>query len=270
MTAAAIPDPLPDLRRRIAAIGSDGGVRALAAAPVPVPLGHAGVDRALGGGLLRTGLHELQPATPGDAGAATGFALACAARLAGPRPWLWVRQDQAGREAGEPYGPGLAALGLAPEALTLVAARDAAGVLRAAEEGLRCRGLGAVLAEPWGDPRALDMTALRRLVLAAEAGVPALLLRSGGHGGPSGALTRWTLAAAPGAPQPARGIGLPAVVATLSRCRQPGAGGGGILSWTLEWNPDERLFREPAPARPGAAAAGDRPAATAAGLRHAG
>jgi protein ImuA len=255
------------LRERIAAIGSDGRLRALEAEGTDglATLGHAPADRALGGGLRRGGLHEVRPAEPGDAPAATGFALACVARFrTGSQPWLWVRQDLAGRETGEPYGPGLAALGLDPGRLVLLAAADARDVLRAAEEGVRCPALAAVLVEPWGDPRALDLTALRRLALAAEdSGVPALLLRNGGHGGPAGAVTRWRVGAAASRPLPALGrlpgLGFPVVAATLERNRQQGGLGDGG-SWIMEWSPDERAFGSP---RAGDTAAGPRPDAPA-------
>ena len=274
MSAPANSVLLPALRDRVAAIGADGRARALEApggAPV-VPLGHAGADRLLGGGLRRGAVHEVRPAAAGDAAAATGFALACAARFsrAGglPRPWLWVRQDLAGRETGEPYGPGLAAFGLDPGALMIVAVADARDVLRAAEEGLRCRALGLVMVEPWGDPKALDLTAARRLALTAEAsGVPALMLRTGAHAGPPGAATRWSVAAAPSRPLPSlgrlSGLGRPAFAAALERLRQPGCIGEGG-SWTMEWDPDEHLLRDPvAPARARPAASADGPAAPA-------
>ena len=272
MTVSASIPLYASLRERIAAIGSDGRMRALESGgdDRTVPLGHALADRILGGGLKRGALHEMRHAEPGDAPAATGFALACVARLGagGARPWMWVRQDLAGRETGEPYGPGLAALGLDPARLVILAAADARDVLRAAEEGVRCAALAAVLVEPWGDPRALDLTALRRLSLTAEeSGVPVLLLRSGAHGGPAGAVTRWRVAAAPSRPLASLGrlpgLGHPAFAATLERNRQQGGLGEGG-SWIMEWSPDERAF---APPRPGyaagytqAGAPGDTPA----------
>jgi protein ImuA len=274
MSAPANSVLLPALRDRVAAIDADGRARALEApgGASVAPLGHAGADRVLGGGLRRGAVHEVRPAAAGDAAAATGFALACAARFsrAGglPRPWLWVRQDLAGRETGEPYGPGLAAFGLDPGALLIVAVADARDVLRAAEEGLRCRALGLVLVEPWGDPKALDLTAARRLALTAEAsGVPALMLRTGAHAGPPGAATRWSVAAAPSRPLASLGrlpgLGKPAFAVALERLRQPGSIGEGG-SWTMEWDPDEHLLRDPvAPARARPAASADGPAAPA-------
>jgi protein ImuA len=281
MTVSASTPLYASLRERIAAIGSDGRMRALESGMDDrrVALGHALADHVLGGGLKRGALHEMRHDEPGDAPAATGFALACVARLGdgGSRPWMWVRQDLAGRETGEPYGPGLAALGLDPSRLVILAAADARDVLRAAEEGVRCAALAAVLVEPWGDPRALDLTALRRLALAAEeSGVPVLLLRNGAHGGPAGAVTRWRIAAAPSLPLASLGrlpgLGHPAFAATLERNRQQGGLGEGG-SWIMEWSPDEHAFAPPRPgygsahaaalpaAGPGPAVPADGPAA---------
>jgi protein ImuA len=66
------------------------------------------------------------------------------------------------------------------------------------EEGLRCSALSCVIGEIWGDPRALDFTATRRLAVAAERfGVAAYLIRLGGHANLSGARMRWRIASAP-------------------------------------------------------------------------
>jgi protein ImuA len=55
-----------------------------------------------------------------------------------------------------------------------------------------------VIGEVWGDPRALDFTATRRLAVAAErSGVPAWLVRLGGTANLSGARMRWRVASAP-------------------------------------------------------------------------
>jgi protein ImuA len=256
---------LASLRERIAAIGKDGRSGALGGQAWRdlVPLGHGAADATLGGGLRRGALHELVPAAPGDAPAAAGFALGFAARFgAARRPWFWVRQDMAAQEAGELYGPGLAGFGLDPARLTIVAAADAQDVLRAGEEALRCPSLAAVLLEPWGDPKVMDLTASRRLVLAAEAsGVPALLLRCGASGVPLAASTRWRIAAAVSAAPAGLGPGHPVVEAALERSRTGRTG-----SWTLEWNAHERIFRLPAahPLPGHAASAGRPPAAPAA------
>ena len=71
------------------------------------------------------------------------------------------------------------------------------------EEGLRCAALSAVIGELWGDPRALDFTATRRLAVAAErSGVPCWLVRLGGTANLSGARMRWRIASAPSLANP--------------------------------------------------------------------
>jgi protein ImuA len=201
---------LAGLRARIRTLeqGAPAG-----AGSATVSLG-AALDQALPwGGLPPAGLHEIlgEPG-PGGLSPATGFAAWLAARIAGPAGFiLWCRP--AGAEA-RLYGPGLAAVGLDAGRLLLVAARSPAGLLWAAEEGLRSQALAAVVVEG----AAPDLTAQRRLQLAAQAGgAAALLLRaqpvkaaetrasapSGAsaqmptHAGAQAALTRWRISAAP-------------------------------------------------------------------------
>ncbi|MEW9855539.1 hypothetical protein [Novosphingobium sp. M1R2S20] len=111
------------------------------------------------------------------------------------RAWLWVQDREAQRRTGQPYRPGL------PRALRHrlihVAARTAEDALFALEEGLRCRELAFVMGEITGNPRALDMTASRRLSLAAEKyGVPLWLVRLDAHRDLSSARQRWAVRAA--------------------------------------------------------------------------
>ena len=123
-------------------------------------------------------------------GGATGFLLA---QLPRGKPLLWVQERMAMLEAGRIYPPGLGV-----SELIHVHARDARAALWAMEEGLRCAALGAVIGEIWGDPKALDFTATRRLAVAAErSGVPAWLVRFGGMANLSGARMRWRVASAP-------------------------------------------------------------------------
>ena len=151
-------------------------------------------------------LGELFAASPRDGGA-TGFLLAQLGPLSRERPLLWVQERMAILEAGRIYPPGLGAQGLGAQGLGAqgfgpdlihVEARDARAALWAMEEGLRCSALGGVIGELWGDPRALDFTATRRLAVAAErSGVPAWLVRFGGTANLSGARMRWRVASAP-------------------------------------------------------------------------
>ncbi len=214
--------------------------RGRAAERPAVPLGLPELDRALGGGLPAAALHELL-GHPQE-GAMTGFALALLARLLGDpvnegRPALWC-----GRRL-DLYGPGLAAF-LDPRRLILVEVAKPADLLWAMEEGLRCPGLAAVV----GELDRLDLTAGRRLQLAAEAGgVTGLVLRgrsgmAAAEIGASAATTRWRIAAAP-APE-LRGFAgpVPRSLASawggsacwrveLLRCR-----GGRPQDWMVEWH----------------------------------
>jgi protein ImuA len=104
-------------------------------------------------------------------------------------------------ESGRVHPPGLTLSGLPSSDLIHVEARDARSALWAMEEGLRCAALGGVIGELWGDPRALDFTATRRLAVAAErSGVPCWLVRLGGTANLSGARMRWRIASAPSLP----------------------------------------------------------------------
>ncbi len=139
-------------------------------------------------------LSELFASSPRDGGA-TGFLLA---QLPRGKPLLWVQERMAMLEAGRIYPPGLGI-----RELIHVDARDARDALWAMEEGLRCSALGAVIGELWGDPKALDFTATRRLAVAAERnGVAAYLIRLGGHANLSGARMRWRVASAPSIAHP--------------------------------------------------------------------
>jgi protein ImuA len=89
----------------------------------------------------------------------------------------------------------------------------------------------------------LDLTASRRLSLAAEkSGVPLLLLRMNAEPVPSAAETRWRVAAAPSHALPGNAPGMPCFDVELLRCRSRPAG----QSWRLEWDRDRKLFRDAA------------------------
>jgi protein ImuA len=158
-------------------------------------------------------LAELFAANPRDAGWA-GFLLAQADTA---KPLLWVQDRMAILESGRIYPPGLPA-----RDLIHVEARDARDALWAMEEGLRCSALSCVIGELWGDPRALDFTATRRLAVASErSGVAAFLIRLGGTPNLSGARMRWRIASAPSLANnlDPRAPGLPAWDAELFRAR---------------------------------------------------
>ena len=124
------------------------------------------------GGLLKGRIHEILGVERSLEGAAFGFASALAALLQGESAGqvLWVRQRTDAARGTDVSGRGFAAFGVDPSRVICVAARDSAELLWVAEEGLRCSGIAAVVAEV----RTVDLTAGRRLQLAAEAGgVPA-------------------------------------------------------------------------------------------------
>jgi len=158
-------------------------------------------------------LSELFAAHPRDGGW-TGFVLA---QLDASKPLLWVQERMAILESGRIHPPGL------PMGdLLHVEARDAKDALWAMEEGLRCSALSCVIGEIWGDPKALDFTATRRLAVASErSGVAAFLIRLGGHANLSGSRMRWRIASAPSLINDLdpRASGAPAWDAELFRAR---------------------------------------------------
>lgn len=211
-------------------------------------LGAEGPDAVLAQTLARGTLHEVYAAEGADMPAASGFALALALRAAQgeseARPIVWVRQDFLDSEVGQLDALGLGGLGLDPARLILVRARDAEQALRAAGDAVHCAALGAVLLEPWGEPKALDLTATRRFALrAGNSGVPFFLLRMAAKPSPSVALTRWLVRPALSTPLAAHAPGAPAFAATLLRHR----GGREGHAWTLEWDHERRSFRDIAP-----------------------
>ena len=124
-------------------------------------------------------------------GAGTGFVLAHL-KPAG-RPFLWITDRLSLTEMGEPYS--------VPQPFIRARLSKPADVLIAAEEGLRCGALSAVVAEIWGNPKALDFTATKRLAMRAEtAGIPCWLVRHGARTDLSAARERWRLRSLPSLP----------------------------------------------------------------------
>jgi protein ImuA len=151
-------------------------------APIPVFADNS----LIGAGLVRGALHEVCAASPGSG---VAFAAILLARCGGQV--LWIATEQ---ETNLVWPPGLIPFGLAPERLILARAARWPEALWAMEEALRCPALGGAVLMA-GAGQGLDLTATRRLHLAAEAGgVFGLLLRPDGVAGASAARTRWHIA----------------------------------------------------------------------------
>lgn len=208
------------------------------------PLGETTIDRTLGGGLAVGKLHELFARDGSGDASALGFAAMLALCLTqgegGASTILWLREEAVQRKMPL-HGPGLADLGLDPGRLVLGVLPDARAMLRAAADALRCAALGSVILELGGTPALLDLTASRRLALAAEeSGVTPLLLRlRGAKPLPSAAQTRWQVASAPSAWLEADAPGHPALRLSLLRQR----GGPAGHDWEVEWDRDAVCFR---------------------------
>jgi protein ImuA len=204
-----------------------------------VTLGVPAIDALLPGGLLTGALHEIEagPAPSGRVaphdGAALGFAAHLLGRFGALRAGtlLWCRRPF-GASDSPPYAPALAAW-LDPARLLMVTVRRDEDLFWAMEEGLRS-GLAAVL----GETRATDLTAGRRLSLAAEkSGVPALLLRSQPAPPQSVCTTRWRVASARSQSTP--GLSDVGAVRWRTELRRNRFGVPSVAetpTWLLEWN----------------------------------
>ena len=209
--------------------------------------GEAHIDARLNGGLSVAALHEIYAARESDGATVAGFALMLASRCNRAGPLVWMREDRA-RQGGRPYGLGLAELGHDPARLLLIQAPDTIALLRAGADAVACGAVAVVILEHWGKAGAVDLTASRRLALAAgRSGVLTILLRQGDTV-PSAAQSRWQVATAPSRALAANAPGAPVFDIRLLRHRSGIAG----FDARLEWDRDRRSF---AASLPGAAPA---------------
>jgi len=236
---------LPDLRRTFALHPSERRQ----------PLGVAHVDDALGGGLLLGAIHELRATGPMDQGTATGFAAALAARVneAG-KQLLWIQHDFAAIETGRLHA--IESFGIALSSLLLLQVPRAIDALWAMEEALKCSAVAAAVADIAEEDSIVDLTATRRLSLAArDGGGLGILLRHRPSPMPSAAATRWDIAAVPGERDRFGGLGRTAFALSLVRNRCGPCG-----RWIMSWDHHERAFVSSALSRGVAQAARDRSA----------
>lgn len=234
---------LAALRQRIARIEKAESSQRTSAASFT--LGLSAVDTRLRGGLKRGALHEMLCARQAHASAAAGFTLALAARAAGKRrKIIWIRQRFLETEIGALSARGILELGVNPDTLIVASLPSPLAVLQAANDAVRCKGLGALIVDLWRDPKAFDLTASRRLShISDDSGVTCFLLRIRGEPFPTAAMTRWLVKPARSTPLKANAPGHPVFDVTLLRHRL----GVASFSWRVEWNRDQRLFRETAP-----------------------
>jgi protein ImuA len=220
--------------------GLISGAAAWAGAPAHgvLPLGLSSIDPLLHGGLGLGQVHELVPARPCDMGAAAGFGLGLC--MLGGRAVIWVQQDYAALETGIVHGVGVALFGLDPARLILVRTGSAKDTLFAMEEALKTRGFGAVVGEMAEEGKAADLTATRRLSLAAQKGGGlALLFRHRAFPSPSAAATRWRIATVRGATDGFGGLGRTSFAVSLTKNRRGSCG-----DWIVQWDHHERRFTE--------------------------
>lgn len=205
-------------------------------------LGEPSIDQRLQGRLPCAALHEIFSAKPADIASSSAFALMLMLRLGeADRPAVWIAEEKVRLLSGRLYPPGLAALGGNPDAMVLVETRNAKDALRATADAIRSAAAAAVILSVYGNAPLIDLTATRRLMLAAsQAGVLALLLRSDAKPGPSAAFSRWQIASAASQPLAASAPGLTAFDVALTRHR----GGVAPFEMRLEWNHEKRTFRE--------------------------
>lgn len=203
--------------------------------------GHASLDAYLDGGFQRGQLHEIFAKTAEDNGSATNFAAMVAlCGLEQDKGILWLRTIGAMRKGGRFHPAGLVELGGDPGALFMAVAPDDKALLQSASDALRCDAFGVVIVECWGSPSILDLTACRRLTLAAgRSGVTAIMLRLDAREQHSTASTRWSVGTATSTPLTANAPGHPTFDLSLLRRRA----GPSDKSWLVEWDRDERSFR---------------------------
>ena len=197
------------------------------------------IDRALQGGLAPGNLHEVTPETADDFGAAANFIFVLLARVAMTgRHTLWIQTDFAARKAGDIYGPGCDPAALSGRQFLVLKVPCALDALWAMEEALKSRAMAGVVLELPDDGSIADLSATRRLTLAAqESGGFGFLLRHRSSQLTSSAETRWKITAAPSLPDQFGGLGRPGLTLSLVKNRHGPTG-----RWTVAWNHHERTF----------------------------
>ncbi|MCB2113145.1 MAG: hypothetical protein KDD85_06295 [Parvularculaceae bacterium] len=206
-------------------------------------------------------LHEIAGSDWRDGAAASFYALAMASRLAHARrgDLVIVSLKSDARDAGLLYAPKGALCGVDAMRIALCFAGDVETLLWAAEDAARSPSVAALIIETCKPHRLLNLTATRRLQLAAEAsGATPILLRSAHDSAASSAFRRLRVTPAPSAADSydAAAPGRLRWRVAIERCRLGNCG-----EWIVEWDDETGELKEaPALYVPRPAALADRSA----------
>lgn len=192
---------------------------------------------------------EIRGQRLGEAGAASGFALALALSLRPPAPahrYILIGDPQVTREAGLPYAPGLADFGILPGQLIHALPKRIEDALWLADAALACGAFSVVLLEVHGNSRRFGLTESRRLSLKTRgSGGALILLRQAGEEEASSASLRLKVEPASASPRNLHdgtmlggSIGHP-VFRVLAEKSRPQV----LSEFTLEWNSHDRRLR---------------------------
>ncbi len=215
--------------------------------PAKLPFNIAEIDAGLGGGLACNALHEIRTVLSRDVAAGSGFLFGLLALITKRRDGsiLWVSDPAVRHDAGTLFPQGLGDYGFDPRRLILVNPGSLKSALWVAGEAASCEGLASVVLHVSGNPKALDLTATRKLQLTAHKGCTTIfILRQAGAEEASAGLTRWRVCAAPSLGFGYNNhtgkhshLGPTRLALSLERNRNGNTG-----DWCLAWNPHERTF----------------------------
>ena len=197
-------------------------------------IGLGPMEAAFPNGVFPKGaLHEFLTELPEHAAASIGFIsglLQFLMQEGGACLWIGVSRMV--------FPPALQAFGVEPDRIIFVDLKQEKDVLWAMEEGLKCEGLSAVIAEV----RDISLTASRRLQLAVEKSkVTGFILRNDpGRRSTTACVARWKISPAASVLEPGMpGVGFPRWNVELLKVRNGNPG-----SWKIEWS-DHRFVPLP-------------------------
>ncbi len=183
------------------------------------------VEAAFPNGIFPKGvIHEMVCPTPNHRAATSGFVAGLLASLMqNGGVCLWIGTSR------RLFPPALMAFNVEPERVIFIDMEREKDVLWAMEEGLKCEGVAAVIAEL----RDISFAQSRRLQLAVESSkVTGFLLRNDPRKlGTTTCVARWQITPLPSKPEEGMpGVGFPRWQVELLRVRNGNPG-----SWEIEW-----------------------------------